>query len=192
MSNEHNNKINVYFSLNNSINFKDPSGLSDLGWGSPTGPAIPYSHLPPSPPVYNHYFGDGGIFTRQTFSELLSGKERSKRICKSTWSQRFWNNFDTTNAALPGFGAPTGLGALTSGTTADGLQTMTLVQWGRSGFGGSVSGAATFTASETAVGVAVGSAINALLVTSAYEGGVVIGSAVNASNGYRDFCPCGQ
>ena len=41
--------VNLYgYVHNNPINKKDPLGLIDLGWGSPTGPAVPYSNLPQS------------------------------------------------------------------------------------------------------------------------------------------------
>ena len=41
--------MNLYgYVHNNPINKKDPLGLIDLGWGSPTGPAVPYSNLPQS------------------------------------------------------------------------------------------------------------------------------------------------
>ena len=53
-----------------------------------------------------------------------------------------------------------------------------------------VSGAATYGSVETGVGVAVGGFYNFLLVNGAYETGVGIGSAINATFGFSDYCPC--
>jgi hypothetical protein len=142
-------------------------------------------------------FGDGGIFTAQTFNEFITATERSKRKCKTTWTQRFVHNFTTTNAALPGAGAPAilpgvGVGVLTSGATARAYGSMTVLQWAATGFRGATMGAATFTALETGVIVATTTAVNFVLVTAAYETGVAIGSAVNATFGFSDYCPCGS
>ena len=38
--------VNLYGYVNNGpLNRRDPTGLVDMGWGSPTGPPAPYSHL---------------------------------------------------------------------------------------------------------------------------------------------------
>jgi len=145
----------------------------------------------------DHLFGDGGIFTRKTFSEFISATERSKRKCKSTWMQRFLNNWYATNAVLPGVFAPSilpgvGVSAMTSGATANAYGSMTFLQWAGTGFRGATMGAATHTALETGVIVAATSFTNFLLVTVAYETGVFIGSAVNATFGFNDYCPCGD
>ncbi|MEO7659714.1 MAG: RHS repeat-associated core domain-containing protein, partial [Pyrinomonadaceae bacterium] len=179
--------INLYgYVRNNPLNSSDPLGLL---------PFPGYSNLLSS--VYGSLFGDGGYLSGPTLGEFLSAKERSKRKCKSTWFQRFNHDFDETNAALPGFGAPSifpglGVGTLTGGGVARTLGVQTFGQWAASGFGGSVSGAATYGALETGVGVAVGGFYNTLLVTFSYEAGVAIGASTNATFGFTDYCPCGQ
>jgi RHS repeat-associated protein len=161
---------------NNPVNLTDPQGLE--------------------PNVIDHLFGDGGVFTRQTFSELWSGAERSKRQCKSSWTQRFTHNFYETNAALPGLLAPTigipglGLGALTSGATARTFGGMTPLRWLLTGLRGATVGADTFTVAETAMAVGATTVINFTLVSGSFELGIAIGSAFNATFGYRDYCPC--
>jgi len=168
--------INLYgYVRNNSLNNIDPRGLE--------------------PSAFDHLFGDGGIFTKQTLSEFISAVERSKRQCKTTWLQRFMNNVYTTNVALPGLASPSmlpglGIGLLTSGATAKATQSMTIIQWALTGFRGAASGAATYTALETGVMVGATTALNFLYVTVAYETGVVIGSAINATFGFSDYCPC--
>jgi RHS repeat-associated protein len=143
----------------------------------------------------NFWFGDGGLLTEQTFSEFFSATERSKRRCKSTWYQRFKNDFYTTNAALPGIAAPSifpgvGLGLVTSRATASAMNSMTVFQWAQEGFQGARVGAATYSVSETALTVAASTAVNAILVSASYEGGVAIGSGINATFGFSDYCPC--
>jgi RHS repeat-associated protein len=109
------------------------------------------------------------------------------------WLSRFGENFYETNVAVPGLGAPAifpgvGLGLLTSRATASAMGTPTLWEWAMSGFAPASSGAAELTALETGV-VAAGSAVvNTAFVTFAYEGGIAIGSAINAS--FPRHCDC--
>lgn len=79
---------------------------------------------------------------------------------------------------------------MTSRATASTLQVETFGSWLTSGFGGSVSGAATYGSIETGIGVSVGVVANFVAVSLAYEGGVGIGAAVNATLGYHDDCTC--
>ncbi|MGH9949597.1 MAG: RHS repeat domain-containing protein, partial [Pyrinomonadaceae bacterium] len=181
--------VNLYgYVHNNPTNRRDPLGLIDpIVYQDPRMYQSNFQIFNPgNPTIIDHAVGDGGIFTQQTFSEFLSAVERSKRRCKSTWTQRFWNDFTTTNAALPGVGAPSvipgvGLGVLTAGATARQFGTMTALQWAMNGFKGATLG-----------GVAGAASVNFVRVTAAYEVGVATGSAINATFGFTDYCPCEQ
>jgi hypothetical protein len=136
--------------------------------------------------AYRDVFGDGGYLSGPTIEEFFSANERAKRKCKSSWWQRFTYNFWETNAALPGMGAPAivpgiGMTSITSSATASALGTLSPLQYTLAGFRGA-----------TLAGVAGASTVNVGLVTLSYEGGVAAGSAVNASFGFSDYCPCEQ
>ncbi len=87
---------------------------------------------------------------------------------------------------MPGSGAPAiipavGLTAISSSATAGALGTLSPLQYALAGFKGASLG-----------GVAAATAANVTLVTASYEFGVAGGSAVNATIGFSDYCPCGQ
>lgn len=121
--------------------------------------------------------------SRPTIEEFFSANERAKRKCKSTWWQRFKYNYWETNEALPGLGAPSlyglGVGVLTSGAMAKQFGTLTPLQYAMNGFKGASLG-----------GVAKATSANALAVTASWEVGVGTGSAINATFGFSDYCPC--
>ena len=109
------------------------------------------------------------------------------------WLGRFGENFYEANAAIPGVTVPSifpglGLGLLTSGSTASALGTPTLLQWATSGFAPAASGAADLTALETGVVASGAAVVNFAYVSVAYEAGVAVGSAVNAS--FPRHCDC--
>ena len=106
-----------------------------------------------------------------------AGHERLDRY----WS-RALQNFNNTNAVLPGLLAPTGLGFLLGAgkSMAAALDTIAFSQWSSSGFAGATLGPATFTAAETGILVAVTHALAYLSTGVAYEAGVGIGSLISA------------
>ena len=109
------------------------------------------------------------------------------------WLSRFGDNFYETNVAVPGVTVPSlfpglGLGLLTSGSTADLLGTRTALQYIGSLGAPYTSGAAPLTALETGVATAGGTLVNFAYVSIAYEAGVAVGSAINAS--FPRHCDC--
>ncbi len=184
---------------NRPVNTTDPFGLIDPSVN--INPSAIGDLDPNVIPGYGTLFGDGGVFTRQTFSELVYARERAKRQlerrkwnCKpSTWTQRWWKDFETTNSVIPGIAAPAlapglGLGALTSGAMARQYGTQTFLQYGYS----RVTGAATAPFRS----VAGAGLRNFIAVSLAFEAGVAIGAAYNATTGFseefNDECICGD
>jgi RHS repeat-associated protein len=174
--------INFYaYTRNNPVSNIDPSGLEiEPANGIPrVRPVVP-------PPAYPDNYDWWGHFRR----DLLVTRQdcRPPRSWGGRWVDSFWE----TNAAIPGLTAPAlgpiGLGSLTSAATASALGTQTPMQWAASGFGGSIMGAGEFTAAETGIVVGGAALINFTYVSIAWEGGVAIGAAINASVPRR--CDC--
>ncbi len=94
------------------------------------------------------------------------------------WSN-VWNNFKATNTSIPGVLAPTGMGIISAGHTAEALGTTTLLSWAGSGFTGASLSGATFTGLETGVLVAGTAVTNFVLTGVAWEAGVGVGSLVS-------------
>lgn len=102
---------------------------------------------------------------------------------RSSYSSRVRQNIADTNRAVPGFAAPTGLGlVLGAGRTvgrAIGMPTI-----GQAVMGGTsevvVEGVA-YSAVEAGILGAFTSAATAVVVGGAFEGGVVVGSAISAA-----------
>jgi len=171
--------INFYgYTLNNPVNYTDSSGL-ELE-------AYRWQIHPPPPPTFPDNYDWIGHFGR----DLLG----TRQDCgpRRSWGRRWVDGVWETNAAIPGLAAPAlgpiGLGTITSGATAAALGTQTPLQWATSGFGGSIMGAGEFTAAETGIVVGGAAAVNFAYVSIAWEGGVAIGSAINASFPRRCGC----
>ena len=143
---------NMYlYCLNNPIVFIDPFGYCKKSWWGPENMWWQY--------LYN----DGEGFTG------------------STWGERFWDNFQKTNEMVPGLLAPTGAGFITGQGTANMLDTITIRDWYKIGFGGATMGAATFTTLETGIIVGGTIVINNAIVGVVWEAGVAVGSAIRAT-----------
>lgn len=102
--------------------------------------------------------------------------------CKHPFLQRALDRFATTNQALPGLLAPTGLGILTAGSMgrATGSPTfLQLLQTMRTGE--FVSGAARLTRLEAAISAGGLSVVNTAYAGLAFESGVAAGSLIGAA-----------
>ena len=97
------------------------------------------------------------------------------------WS-RVASDFATTNTAIPGQFAPTGLGvALGAGNAAaSDLGWITLSQWIGQGFGAVTVGATTWTGIESAIITTAVSTMGYAAVSVSYEAGVGVGSLLSA------------
>ncbi|MCX5868618.1 MAG: RHS domain-containing protein [Proteobacteria bacterium] len=113
--------------------------------------------------------------------------DRLGLMCEKSYWQRVWENFKTTNSAVPGLLAPAGLGLYSSGYVSSALGSVTLGQWAAGGFQGVSMGGATFTGLETGI-VAGGTwVVNFALMGTAWEAGAAAGSLINAA-----ITPCEQ
>lgn len=101
--------------------------------------------------------------------------------------KNIWSDFKTTNEASAGKVAKLGAGVVVGGAVAAQVGSLTPLQWTMRGFGAlptefTASGAIQvfeFTFLERALLVAKTAVAKFVLVTIAYEGGVLIGSAIN-------------
>jgi RHS repeat-associated protein len=165
---------NLYaYTANNPVNYLDPFGLK-------SNPAMP---TPMFPDKYDWW----GHFWRDLFVE--------RQDCRPprSWGKRWTDSFSETNAALPGMFAPSvvpglGLGAATSGATAEALGAPTLLQWAASGFGSISTGAAQLTPLETGITATGAAVVNYAYVSIAWEVGAAAGSAIEAS--FPRHCSC--
>lgn len=106
-------------------------------------------------------------------------REKRDEPCKS-YGERFMESFAVTNG-VPGLAAPTGMGLMTAGKTAAATDGITALQWARLGFGRATLAGVSWTAAETGIIAGFTALTNTALVAVAWEGGVAIGSAVNAA-----------
>ena len=168
--------LNLYaYVKNQPVQNVDPLGMEILSARQYEMHVIPPQPPPPTIDYRAFFFGDGGVFTRSTAVELISAKERARQPCKP-FGTRFVEGFVETNAALPGVGAPTGFGLITGGKVAE--------ISGESGIFGLVLNG--LYPPSAVPGALIRSGGNKLAVTAAFEGGVAIGSYVQAAT-----CPCG-
>ena len=174
--------VNFYaYTANNPINYLDPSGLEvDSLYRNMKRPPIPRPMYPDEYDWWGHFWRDLCI---------------DRQDCRppKSWGGRWLNGFYESNVAIPGMTAPSvfpglGLGLLTGRATANVLGTATLSQWAASGFGSITSGAAQLTPLETGVMAAGTAVVNFAYASIAWEVGVAVGSAINAS--FPRHCKC--
>jgi hypothetical protein len=121
-------------------------------------------------------------------SNHVTEEKKTLQQLVSTFANGVWSNIKTTNKATAGKVVKFGAGAAVArGALADYYETYTPMQWAMRGFGPlpaefTKSGAIQvfeYTTVERALAVARAAAVKFVLVTAAYEGGVVIGSVIN-------------
>jgi RHS repeat-associated protein len=106
--------------------------------------------------------------------------------CRS-FAERWWDNVVQTNTGVPGIFAPVGLSLFTSRIVANSaaIKSPTFLQWALNGF----TGIGGFTALETGLITAGTAAVNFAYVSTAFEIGVGVGSAIVAA--MPEPCECG-
>jgi hypothetical protein len=172
--------INLYsYVSNDPINFRDPTGLRQDP-GEPDRDPVT-GRITTSGRKDQMSWGD--LFLK----DLIAGPITRDPVCKS-WGQRWWDGFKETNATIPGFAAPPFAaaylpfpGASVGAKVSEMAKIPTFVEWARTGFQGMRMGAAMHTPLETGLSVAGGSIVSTIYVTIAFEGGIAIGSAINAT-----------
>jgi hypothetical protein len=121
-------------------------------------------------------------------SDHLTEEKKTLKELVGTFANGVWSDIKTTNKATAGKAIKFGTGALVvGGAFAKYYEVLTPFQWAMRGFGPlpaefTKSGAIQvfeYTTVERALAVAGVAAIKFVLVTAAYEGGVVIGSVIN-------------
>ncbi len=113
-------------------------------------------------------------------------KEDLKEII-GTFAEGVWRDFKLTNKASAGTAAKFGAGLVVGGAVAKEFQALTPLRWALKGFGPlplefTKSGAIQvfeYTTVQRATQVALATGAKFILVTVAYEGGVLIGSIIN-------------
>ena len=129
--------------------------------------------------VEHEHYATRGAFSKISWHDAPILRPKKAVPCKGYWGRFLQSEIDTN--ALPGLAAPTGTGMITAAATARAGGAITLFQWARSGFGVATMNGVSYNATETAL-IAGGTAVvNFAFVSLAYEGGVGIGSAVNAA-----------
>jgi hypothetical protein len=121
-----------------------------------------------------------------TSNEVVGDKHKLGQTVKSL-ADKVWKDFKLTNQATAGKAAKFGAGVVFGGKVATEFESLTPLQWMMRGFGAlpaefTKSGAIKvfeFTTLERALLVAQAAAAKSVLVTIAYEGGVLVGSVIN-------------
>ena len=122
-------------------------------------------------------------------SNHVTTKRQTLRDLVATMAQGAWADFKTTNKATAGKAAKIGAGVVVGGKVAGEMGAVTPAKWLWSGRGalpiefiksGKIQ-VFEFTTLQRALIVAQAAAAKFVLVTIAYEGGVVIGSVINQS-----------
>lgn len=142
--------------------------------------------------MYTDTFGlanDNSIYTglppgqQEALRDHRRSKRRSPRApCKLPFAQRALNRFATTNQALPGILAPTGLGLMTAGSLGRATGTPTFLQFLNTlRTGEFISGAARLTRLEAAISAGGLSVVNTAYAGLAFEAGVAVGSLIGAA-----------
>jgi RHS repeat-associated protein len=161
--------LNLYgYVANSPIGLVDPLGL-EAGYtynpdGSMTAPRLCWKRTPPGVLMDN-------------FNNAFKHYKQNE----PNWWDQTLENFRFSNEAIPGTFAPPLMGSLTGGSTAASVDAMSLGQWITGSFPGSASGLATFTSLETGAIAASVAAANYVLVAGAWEGGLLVGSALAAA-----------
>jgi hypothetical protein len=121
-------------------------------------------------------------------SNHMAEDKKSLQQLVATFAKGVWADFKTTNQATAGKAIKLGAGAaVVRGALADYYEVYTPLQWAMRGFGPlpvefTRSGAIQvfeYTTAQRAMLVARSAAVKFVLVTLAYEGGVLIGSIIN-------------
>ena len=93
------------------------------------------------------------------------------------------DNFQTSNTVIPGLLAPTGLGLATAGGVANRMGGLTFGDWLRQGFSSTPilrDGYLALTRVDTILQVGRVSVVNFGVTSAGWEGGLAVGSLVNA------------
>jgi hypothetical protein len=121
-----------------------------------------------------------------TSNHATADKKTLKQLV-STFANGVWSDFKTTNKATAGKVIKFGAGASLGGPITNYYEVYTPVQWALRGFGplpvefiksGSIQ-VFEYTTVQRALAVARAAALRFVLITAAYEGGVLIGSVIN-------------
>lgn len=126
------------------------------------------------------------IVTVYTSNEVVED-EKSLRQLVTSIAKGTWHDFKVTNKMTAGKAAKFGAGVVVGGKVATEFGAVTPVKWALKGFGAlpaefTKSGAIQvfeFTTMQRAMLVAKAAAAKFVLVTVAYEGGVLVGSVIN-------------
>jgi len=120
-------------------------------------------------------------------NDAVVQNKQSLSVTFESVAKAIWSDFKTTNKSTAGKAMKFGAGVAAGSTIAKPLEALTPLQWILRGFGPlpaefTKSGAIQvfeFTTLERALLVAKAAAAKFVLITIAYEGGVLIGSAIN-------------
>ena len=174
---------NLYAYVGNSpIMFTDPAGLERPNSAAGT---LPSQYRPiggSAPAIGGRKAEENKQWWNDFWEDFRTGhRARDKNLnMHRSFARRWWDGFNATNTCIPGVLAPTGMGLMTGGATAEQFGLVSFLPWAKAGFGGMAAEGAQFTALETGLIVAQNSALNFCLVGLTWEAGVAIGSAINA------------
>ncbi|HET9387218.1 MAG TPA: RHS repeat-associated core domain-containing protein, partial [Gemmatimonadales bacterium] len=167
--------LNLFaYAYNAPSNLVDALGLDpDPGFGAPPGRGPGPRGRPSAPP-------GRGPGPRGPGDPQLPDKPQD-RCTPGKWGGRMVESLRMTNSNPWFTGTLPGVGMMTSGAFAQAVGGLSPMGWVTQGFGGATMGAATFTGLETGLIVAAGAVGNAAYATGAYEVGVGVGSAIDAT-----------